>query len=125
MRLGHYALPQKGVPIISKKRQVKDHEVTIIDNGEHQLAMVPLTGWEGTEIVNAEGLHPESRNSTVLDVTGKYIPGKSRIFVTLMLWTRSGEKWSDKELMPVKKVAARDMGVEIEMTNGNKVAVTF
>jgi hypothetical protein len=127
MRLGHYALPEKGNSIISKKRQVKRYEVTIIDNGEYQLAMVPLRGWDNTKVVKAEGLHPESRKSTVLDVTGEYIPGKKCIFSTLMLWKRSGEKWSDKELMPVKKmvVAAGDTGVEIEMTNGNKVAVTF
>ncbi|GAO30845.1 hypothetical protein JCM15548_13159 [Geofilum rubicundum JCM 15548] len=104
MRLGHYALPDLGHGIEVSSREVKGHSVTILDNGSHQLAMVPLLGWGQTEVVSAEGLHPISEKSKVLVVTGTYEPetNSNPIYATLMLWKKSGESWSDEELLPVE-----------------------
>ena len=101
LRLGHYALPKLNGEITTTKRKVKGYDITIIDNGEYQLAMVPVLGWSGSEVVASEGLHPQSKYSSVINLTGEYT-SENEVFITLMLWKKSGEKWSNKELMPFK-----------------------
>ncbi|MES2240289.1 MAG: DUF2264 domain-containing protein [Bacteroidota bacterium] len=125
MRLGHYALPKLDVAITTTKRKVKGYEVTIIDNGKYQLAMIPLLGWDKTEVVMAKGLHPESNESSVIDVTATTEKDNSNIYATLMLWKKSGEKWSKKELLPVKSIKKTDAGVSVELTKGKSKLVDF
>lgn len=102
MRLGHYALPKLDKEIVTTKENVAGHEVTIIDNGKYQLAMIPLLGWDKTEVVEAKGLHPESDESWVINVSSDSKSNKKAIYATLMLWKKSGEKWKKEELIPVK-----------------------
>jgi len=104
MRLGHYALPKLDKEIITSKKKVNGFDVTIIDNGKYQLAMIPILGWQNTEVVKAKGLHPESNESSVIDVTSTSAPKKSNIYATLMLWKQSDKKFTNKELSPVSKI---------------------
>lgn len=100
IHLGHYALPQlKGKPIQSVTRKVGNYTATIVDNGQYQLAMVPLKGWTDVEAVPAIGLHPEANESVVLNAKGT-ASKDNRLFATLMLWKKSGEIWSDTDLLP-------------------------
>ncbi len=129
VRLGHYALPQFEQEITTKTKKVKGHQVTIIDNGRYQLALISLLGWDKTEVVTARGLHPESENSTVINVTNEFKPdnNESKMYATLMLWKKSGEKWSDKELMPVGKIkySQKENTVSITIVNAGKKIVSF
>jgi hypothetical protein len=101
LRLGHYALPDLGKGIRESRRTVKGKKVMIIDNGEYQLAMVAVEGWKKIGARTTEGVHPASKSSKVLNAEGM-VGVEGKIFVTLMLWKRSGEKWSDQELLPVR-----------------------
>lgn len=120
MRLGHYALPKLDKEITTTTTKVDGYEVTIIDNGKYQLAMIPLLGWEQSEVVTAKGLHPESEESSVIDVTAKYDPEnkKNSTYATLMLWKESGKKWSNKELLPIKSIKQTKEGVKVDFSDG-------
>lgn len=128
MRLGHYALPKLNNEMVVTKRNVKGYDITIIDNGAYQLALVPLLGWDKTDVVKAKGLHPESEESAVINITRNEILNgkKSPIYATLMLWKRSGETWTNNELLPVKKMtSANDGTVTIEMKGGIEKNIQF
>nr|WP_288833923.1 DUF2264 domain-containing protein [uncultured Flavobacterium sp.] len=129
MRLGHYALPKLNGEIKTTIRKVKNREVTIIDNGKYQLAMIPLLGWDKSEVVQAKGLHPEANESSVINLSNNYVPQKeqSTVYATLMLWKKSGEKWSNKELLAVKKIgfSSKENTVNISLANGEKKLVKF
>lgn len=127
MRLGHYALPKLDKEIRVEKRKIKGHEVTIIDNGKYQLAMVSLLGWEKSEVVNTKGLHPESNESSVINLVANAASKDKGLntYVTLMLWKKSGEKWKDKELLPVKSINQTDVGVSIQFNSGKIIRVDF
>ncbi len=128
VRLGHYTLPQKNGPIKKETRQVKGHQVQIIDNGEYQLAMVSLKGWDGLEILNTTGLHPESQESTLLIARDSFQPGqKEDLYVILMLWKKSGEKWTEDELMPVQKIeqSSKNQSITVSFRKGEKKTVRF
>ncbi|WP_324673866.1 DUF2264 domain-containing protein [Hymenobacter sp. GOD-10R] len=127
-RLGHYALPQLGnQPIKHETRKVRGRQVHLISNGAYELALVPLSGWEKVETVAAQGLHPVSNNSTVLDATAMVADGKPPIYATLMLWKKAGQKWTDNELVPVKKFtySAPNNTVQIDFADGGKKTVQF
>ncbi len=104
LRLGHYALPKLQKPVKEETRKVNGYEVKIIDNGVYQLAMVNLKGWDGMQFVHSHGLHPAAYESTVINATDHFVPdsNKDSLYITLMLWKKSGEKWTAAELMPVK-----------------------
>lgn len=129
MRLGHYALPKLDREIKTTVRKIKNHEVTIIDNGKYQLAMIPLLGWDKSEVVQAKGLHPEADESSVINLSNNYVPQKeqSTVYATLMLWKKSGEKWSDKELLAVKQIhfSSKENTVNVSLANGEKKLVKF
>jgi hypothetical protein len=116
IRLGHYALPQLKKPIKTTIRKVKGYTATIIDNGEYQLALVPVKDWKAAKAIATKNVHPQSKESRVINTTQQLDPKKERVFVTLMLWKKSGEKWTDDELVPVTKVNATATGkVEVKM----------
>ncbi|MFV0564900.1 MAG: DUF2264 domain-containing protein [Flavobacteriaceae bacterium] len=124
MRLGHYALPEFDKPITVKKQKVKNYDVTIIDNGLYQLAVVPLLGWQNTQVVAVTGLHPESPKSQVINVFAN--EGTSAVYAALMLWKPSGEKWSKKELLPVTVQYNTDLNtVKLVMPNGEEKLVKY
>ena len=123
MRLGHYALPKLDKEIVTTKKNIEGFDVTIIDNGKYQLAMVPVLGWDKTEVVKAKGLHPESNESTVINMTSD--SKKPTIYAVLMLWKKSGEKWKNKELVPVKILKQKNGAVNLEFDNGIKKVIDF
>nr|WP_294932561.1 DUF2264 domain-containing protein [uncultured Flavobacterium sp.] len=123
IRLGHYALPKLDKEIVTTKKNIEGFDVTIIDNGKYQLAMVPVLGWDKTEVVKGKGLHPESNESTVINMTSD--SKKPGIYATLMLWKKSGEKWKNKELVPVKILKQKNGSVNLEFDNGIKKVIDF
>ena len=129
MRLGHYALPKLDAEIKTTIKKIKGHQVTIMDNGKYQLAMIPLLGWDKTEVLEAKGLHPVANESAVINVSHNFVPQKDNpeIFATLMLWKKSGEKWSSDELIPVNTInySKTSNTVSIVMKNGDKKSVNF
>jgi hypothetical protein len=125
IRLGHYALPKLNKEIVTTKRNVEGYDVTIIDNGKYQLAMIPVLGWEKSEVVKAKGLHPESNESTVINITSNSISEKSNIYATLMLWKKSGEKWTKNELVPIKILDKTERVITIQYNNGTKKVIDF
>jgi hypothetical protein len=129
LRLGHYSLPQLDVPIKEEIRKVKGYQVRIISNGVYQLAMVSLEEWKSMEFVHAKGLHPESEISEVINVADNFSAGKTnpKIYSTLMLWKKAGEKWTNDELVPVKKIQydAAKNNATILFSNGEKKVVSF
>lgn len=125
MRLGHYALPKLDKEIVTTKKNIAGHEVTIIDNGKYQVAMIRLLGWDKTEVVKAKGLHPQSNESSVINVLSDTKSNKTKIYATLMLWKKSGENWNKSELLPVKIVDQTNDVVTIQFNNGKSKAVSF
>jgi len=129
LRLGHYALPEIANSIKVKSVEKDGYEAQIIDNGQYQLAMVPLNGWHSMEVVSRSGLHPQSENSKVINVFDSYRPneGDSKIYITLMLWKMTGESWTTDELLPVRKINILKDGNVIEVTfyNGVRRFVDF
>jgi hypothetical protein len=102
IRLGHYALPEKGTPIITKTLKIGKHTLYQIDNGEYVLALVS-SGFEKTAFVTTENLHPESKKSTVINVSAVISGGKKQQLVSLMLWKKSGEKFNVSDLKSYQK----------------------
>ncbi len=129
MRLGNYALPQLRGKIKTTTRKSGGYEATIIDNGEYQLAMVNLKGWEQMEVVRTEGLHPQSKVSCVINSSATFEPNtdKTGIYACLMLWKKSGEKWSDDELFPVESINfdERAEQVTVRFKKNSKVVIDF
>ncbi|MFV8270675.1 hypothetical protein ACNQGP_12190 [Flavobacterium sp. GT2N3] len=129
MRLGHYALPKLEEEITTTVDKIKGHQVTIIDNGKYQLAVIPLLGWSKTEVVVTNGSNPAAMESVVLNVTDNFIPQKEKatIYATLMLWKKSGEKWTEQELLPVNKIKYSEKSNEVSITmyNGEKRIVKY
>jgi hypothetical protein len=126
LRLGHYALPQLKDPIKKESRKIGDHNVEIISNGKYQLAMISLSGWEKTYTVDTKDVHPQARNSSVINTESSFVPGPVPVvYATLMIWKKAGEKWTDKELVPVKKIELANGKVIVMMKNGENRIVQF
>ena len=126
-RLGHYALPNLSGTIKRQTRQVKGHEVQLIDNGTYQLALVNLSGWEKVETLDTNGLNPVKPTSAILNAVANLTPptGQPKVYATLMLWKKSGEKWPDAELLPVQQVAANDTGATVTLADGSRRVVRY
>jgi len=105
VRLGHYALPNLKGNIKQTKRNVKGYDVQIIDNGQYQLAMVSIMGWRNIDVKKAHNVHPEADECAVINVSSiENNTEQSKVYVTLMLWKKSGESWSNDELVPIKEI---------------------
>ena len=127
MRLGHYGLPELDSGITMETRKYNDFTATIIDNGEYQLAMVLLFGWEKIRTLTVEGVHPEKHRSILLEAEGVFHPNSQRIYALLQLWKNSEKKWSDEELFPVRKlhIAPRARKVRITFADDQVKTVKF
>jgi len=127
LRLGHYSLPALNGSIKKQTRKIKGHTVQIIDNGVYQLALVSLKGWGKVETINSEGLNPVAEKSSVINVADTFVPDKANdnLYATLMLWKKSGEQWTNKELVPLKKLKYSDNKVEVSFVGGDKRSVNF
>jgi len=124
VRLGHYALPNLSGHIKRTTRQVRGHEVQLIDNGTYQLAMVALSGWDKLETLTTTGLNPVKPESAVINAVAQFSPGQPTHYATLMLWKKAGQAWTDDELMPVKKIApAADGSISVTFANGSRTTV--
>lgn len=98
VNFGHYALPELDDKSVQQRQEmISGYQVIILDNGIYQLAMIPLTGWDKVEVVTSTGLHPESNISHVIQTSSK-INKQEHIFKTLLLWKKSGEKWTERDL---------------------------
>ncbi|VBB43758.1 conserved exported hypothetical protein [uncultured Paludibacter sp.] len=122
IRLGHYALPEKNNPIQEITKKIKGQRVNIIDNGEYQLAMVSWNNTGKLEFIHVKNLHPESVNSTVINMADSFVSEKNRekIYITLQLWKKSGEKWGKEELIPISKVIISKDGQSVEVVMKDK-----
>lgn len=112
IRLGHYSLPESDTDAIDEYVDEKTN-ATIISNGEHSLALVPLYGWDRVITSYPSGIHPVSKHCAVI-MAEKEVE-KEGVMVTLTLWKKGSKKFSKKELTPVK---------DVEVTN-DKVVITL
>jgi hypothetical protein len=87
--------------------------------------MIPFIGWNKIEVMQTLGLHPESKNSNVINVASN--ESFSKIYATLMLWKKSGEKWRKKELIPLKSIKiSKDFNqIFIKMKNGSHKTINL
>lgn len=126
LRLGHYALPALNGVIARQTRHVHGMEVQIISNGTYQLAMIPLRGWDRVYAADTKGVHPVTEESTVINSESRFVPvGKARLYATLMLWKKAGEKWTDDELVPVKKIREKKNKVIVKWGGQKAKTVSF
>jgi hypothetical protein len=128
LRLGHYALPNLTGTIRRTTRRVKGHDVQLLDNGTYQLALVPLGGWDKVEAVEASGLHPAAKTSTVLNALGTTAPAaRPTLYATLLLWKKSGTTFADAELLPVRQVrpTASGNGATVTMADGSRKELKY
>jgi hypothetical protein len=126
LRLGHYALPNLTGTIKRTTRKVKGQQVQIIDNGTYQLALVPLGGWEKVEAVDATGLHPAAKASTVLNALGSTAPAaQPKTYATLLLWKKTGATFADAELLPVRQVRPAAGGATVIMADGSRKELKY
>ena len=58
--LGHYSLPRLNGAFKEISRRVGKLDIPVIDNGEYELAMIPLAGWDKLYTSYPKGLHPVS-----------------------------------------------------------------
>jgi len=129
VRLGHYSLPQIGAPIKDEIRKIEGKEVHVINNGKYQLAMIPLKGWQGSEVVRTKGLNPVANESAVIDAFDRFSPANDnkKVYVTLMLWKNGNQKWTAQQLNPVKRVVVDDKAktVVVTLSDGKVKTVKF
>ncbi len=127
MKLGHYALPKIDRRIKTTTRNIANYKATIIDNGRYQTAFIPLTGWNDVEVIKCANLHPEADSSYVINASAFYKPSSEQIYSCLMLWKKSGETWSDQELMPINNIRYNNDSsiVEIQFNNGVQKKFSF
>lgn len=125
IHLGNYALPNikedTEKQIITHKKQ----KAYITCNNENSLATIPLQGWERTDFIKTQGLHPESEFSTVVNTKDK-LSGE-KVYVTLMLWKTNGKQFSKKELFPIRDVSisGNNKEVQVYFNDGTKKKVYF
>ena len=99
-----------------------------IDNGTYQLAMIALSGWGKAEVLDTKGLNPVKSASTLLNVSASFDSSQSQpaAYATLMLWKKSGEKWTDTELLPVKQLRpAADGTVDVQFADGRRITINY
>jgi len=123
-RLGHYALPNLTGTIRRSTRKIEGHEVQLIDNGTYQLALVNLSGWDQLETLDTNGLNPVKPGSTLLNASAQMAPGP-KLYATLMLWKKSGTKWTKAELLPVRQLTPTATGAAAVLADGTRKAITF
>lgn len=126
IKLGHYSLPERNQPIKERIQQVNNNKAYIIENGEYQLAMIPIEGWENINILYPEGLHPESNKCGLIMASGTQPVIKEKIYITLQLWKKGNEPFTKKELSPIKEIKTIHNSIlEVNFDNGEKKIVSF
>ena len=122
--LGHYSLPLLDQPFRESRRKVDGHDVQLLSNGEYELAMIPLAGWDNVKTVHTQGLHPVSKEAAHITATGK--AEDCEVYVTLQLWKKQGS-FSDDELSPVRsvEVSPDKNQVTVILSDGVKKIINF
>lgn len=104
---------------------MEGHEVGMLQNGVSSLAMVALYGWNRLMVTRPEGLHPVATRCGL--IMAEQEVDRSQIFVTLLLWKKGKDKFTSKELMPIKeiKVAQNQTSVTVSLKNGVNHIIVF
>ncbi len=127
IHLGHYTLPETAKGFDTSLRKIGNYQATVVDNGEWQLATLPLLGWEKeAEVSYPEKLHPVTKVCALPMLTDSI--EDSKIYVTLHLWKRNENgAFTDKELNPIKslKVSKDGKTVNVTLADKTKKSVTF
>lgn len=125
IHLGHYSLPEIAGHPLRELSSKKVSNARIISNDEYQLALIPLHGWNRTEVEYPTGLHPVSEKCAVI-MAESYV-SREAVFATLMLWKKGDKKFSKKELTPVKNInVSSDLKtVQITLADQTQKTVTF
>lgn len=123
--LGHYSLPERNKPIEKKVQKINGKNAYIINNGEYQLAMISLEGWNELSFTDASGLYPVSENCSLINAKDNF--SGEKIFVTLQLWKKGNKSFSKKELSPVKRVTISEdkNKIEIFFANGTYKIINY
>ncbi len=102
--LGHYSLPRLNGVFKETSRRVGKLDIPVIDNGEYELAMIPLAGWDKLYTSYPKGLHPVSDECALIMASDKL--AGSKIYMTLQLWKKNEAKngFTKKELNPVRSI---------------------
>lgn len=99
IRLGHYALPEKSQRITERIVKLKKHNAAyIINNGEYELAMIPVEGWDSLQFVRATGLHPEANTCEVIDAVATIPANSSSKTLSMLQLFKKGE-FTNRELI--------------------------
>jgi hypothetical protein len=99
IRLGHYALPEKSQRITERIVKLKKHHVAyLINNGEYELAMIPIEGWDSLQFIRATGLHPETKVCEVIDAIATIPASSSSKDLSILQLFKKGE-FTNRELM--------------------------
>lgn len=122
--LGHYSLPLLKDAFKESKRTVNDKEAQILSNGEYELAMIPLAGWENVRTIYTQDLHPVSKDAAVIMATDQV--EDSEIYVTLQLWKKQGSL-TKEELNPIESIQISEdqKQVTIVLADKQTKVVTF
>lgn len=123
IHLGHYSLPEIDGKPLRELSSKKVKNARIISNGEYQLALIPLHGWNRTEVEYPIGLNPVSSKCGVI-MAENYVNDEA-VFVTLMLWKKGNKKFSQKELTPVKDVKVSNDLKTVDITFADKTQKTI
>ncbi|MGC4102608.1 DUF2264 domain-containing protein [Ferruginibacter sp.] len=125
LRLGHYALPKLKGAIKETRKTIDGHDAVIIDNGKYQLAMINVEGWKAINAIATTGVHPESNESKVINISDT-LNSDTKLYISLLLWKRSGEGWSATDLLPVKRVDdGKDRGVVRMKIMGKETTIVY
>lgn len=123
IRLGHYSLPVLNQGIMEARDWQSGYPVCNISNGIYRLSLIPLAGWTDTQVFYPENLHPVSKKCALPMVIGK--ASDETIYVTLQLWKKGSEKFSGKELIPVKSVEISNDKKSVEIIFRDKTSRTI
>lgn len=102
--LGHYSLPRLHTDIKETYRKVNKQIIPVLSNGEYELAMIPLLGWNKGYTIYPEGLHPVSEKCALRMVSDQL--NGSKIYATLQLWKKGSRKnrFAKRDWSPVQSV---------------------
>lgn len=125
--LGHYSLPQLNGVIKETYQRFGKQKIPVLNNGEYELVMLPLSGWDHVYTLYPTGLHPVSDECGLIMVSDKL--SGSKIYATLQLWKKtSGTTGFEKsELNQVKslEISKDQRKVTIQLHTGEIKTILF
>lgn len=134
LTLGHFGLPHLQGAAEVKRFTLEGYDVITASIEGRQLALVALNGWDGTAAKTHRGRNAEADDSTVIYLRRQRASSMPRmeLLVSLMLHKRDDRPWTERELLPIRKLDLRRimpsgsiLGAEIEMKDGGRHTVDF